>query len=141
MGLPGSLGSLAAALVAGTAQQRIRRLAIMAEVWAIAAVLVLGAFVLGLIAAYLGLRMVPFSDLQAVLILAGALVSTALLVIAVGRLVANRRQRRRAALPAPVSLTSLAMSQALGGMKPAHLLVAAFVAGVAVELLGGRGKR
>lgn len=136
-----ALGSIAAAVAGGEVQRRLRRAAIMAVVWAIAVVLLLTGFALGLIAAYLGLRMVPLGALEAVAILAGALLLAALVVVVVGRLVVGRRRRPRAALPAPASLASLAMGQALGGVRPAHLLIAAFVAGAAVELFGERGRR
>jgi hypothetical protein len=135
-----ALGSIATAVAGGEVRRRLRRTAIMAVVWSIAVVLLLAAFATGLIAAYLGLRLVPLGALEAMGILAGALLLAALVVVVVGRLAVDRRRRSRAALPAPVSLASLAIGQALGGVRPAHLLIAAFVAGAAVELLGERDR-
>lgn len=138
MRLAGPLARLAAATAGGAARQRLRRAAIMAVAWATAVMLVLAAFVLGLIAAYLGLRRVPFDALEAVAILAAALLATAILVVGIARLAVARRRRRAVAGSA---LATLPGARALGGIEPAHLLIAAFVTGVAVELLGARGRR
>lgn len=122
---------LTAARLGEAAKKAVSRACIQAAVLSVAALLVLGGTIFGLIAAYLVLASI-FSPAEAAGLLAAAMILAGLAVLAVRSIVMRRREvRQDQATPDAASALHSGASEIVRSMGPAQVIALSLMAGMA----------